>query len=77
MSGKETTKTVIVEPDVHAAVRVLSALHDESIQDIINDAVRAQYDVERLANLSEEVLADNAAPDGDSTAVDAALADSE
>lgn len=56
MAEKSATKTVIVEPDVHAAVKVLSALYDKPMQEIINEAVRAQYDVDKLANIDEAVL---------------------
>lgn len=58
MTGNDTTKTVIVEPDVHAAVKVLSALYDKPMQEIVNEAVRAQYDVETLANIDEAVLSE-------------------
>lgn len=62
MGEKTPTKTVIVEPDVHAAVKVLSALYDKPMQEIINEAVRAQYDVDKLANIDEAVLSEG---DGD------------
>lgn len=51
-----TSKTVHLDEDVHTAARVLAALEDASIKDIVNGAVREQYDTEELNRMAQTLL---------------------
>jgi uncharacterized protein YqeY len=51
---------------------VLAAIHETSIQDIINDAMREQYDIEELNEMAESLLEESGvAEDDDLGGVDA------
>ena len=41
MSTQLKRATVYIEPDLHKAIRLKSALTDQSISDLVNDALRA------------------------------------
>lgn len=56
MSESTDRKPVFLEAEVHEAVKLVAAIHGETIQDIVNGAIRDQYDVEALSNLDEESL---------------------
>jgi len=67
-----TQKTAHIDDDVHAAAKVLAAIHETSIQDIINDAMREQYDIEELNEMAESLLEESGvAEDDDLGGVDA------
>lgn len=40
MSEGQTTKTVVVENDIHKAVRVYAEENDRAIQDVVDDILR-------------------------------------
>ncbi len=40
MSEAETTKTVVIQNDIHKAIRVFSEEEDMAIQDVVDDLLR-------------------------------------
>lgn len=51
---EQTTKTVVVENDVHTAVKRLSDLEDMSIQATVDDILRTDDDVQEELDIIQE-----------------------
>lgn len=60
-----TQKTAHIDDDVHTAAKVLATIHETSIQDIINDAMREQYDIEELNEMAESLVEESGVSDND------------
>lgn len=47
MAESQTTKTVVVDNDIHKAIRVYAEESDDNIQDVVDAMLRGNEDVRR------------------------------
>lgn len=53
-AGEQPTKTVVIENDLHTAVKRLSDLEDDSIQDTVDGILRSDDDIQEELQIIEE-----------------------
>jgi len=51
---EQPTKTVVIENDIHTAVKRYSDLLDESIQDTVDDILRSDENIQEEIRIIEE-----------------------